>query len=432
MNKKIKVYWMHCKSCEILLEKGLKEIEWVKVNEVNSKKWFLDIDLKNEADLSELESTIENLWYSLNEVEKKKTSLFDYIQLFLLFIIIGMIFFLLKDLNLFWNSLGKENGSFFIIFLIGITASMSSCLAVTGGIVIWFSNYLDSSKWFLSHLKIQWAFHIGRIIWFSILGWILGILGSFIGSIGILNKVLLFFVWFLMIYMGFNMLNIFPSITKFWVSMPKGFANKILNIKNPLFAPVVWALTFFLPCWFTQSMQVYATSSESFLSWAMIMWIFALWTAPILILVWIWSSYFKERKFVLLNKIIAIIVIYFWIFTLSWLSNYINIPKLNNTSPTQTNVNLVDLKKVSVEHDWNALVPSEIILEWAKSYELTINPSSDWLWCLYALTIPGIDEGEHLIKKWIPIVIHIKNIAPWSYNVVCTAMGMKHGTIIIK
>jgi len=114
------------------------------------------------------------------------------------------------------------------------------------------------------------------------------------------------------------------------------------------------------------------------------------------------------------------------------LSNYINIPKQNNTSPTQTNVNLLDLKKVSVEHDWNGLVPSEIILEWAKSYELIINPSSDWLWCLYALTIPGIDEKEYLIKKWIPIVINIKNIAPWRYNVVCTAMGMKHGTIIIK
>jgi hypothetical protein len=59
-------------------------------------------------------------------------------------------------------------------------------------------------------------------------------------------------------------------------------------------------------------------------------------------------------------------------------------------------------------------------------------PKSDWIGCMFALTIPWIDENEYPVKKGVPIVIDIKNPKPWKYKAVCTAMWMTHWNIIIK
>lgn len=437
MKKNIKVSWMHCKACELLIETNLNDIDWVKVDSISEKKWEVNIDIDSENKYDEVIKSIKKLWYKIwdEKVNNNEKSIF---KTLIIFFIIWIILYLIKDISLFKDLLKTENYSFFIIFLIWIVASMSSCLAITWWIILWFSKYADDSKWIKSHIKVQSMFHIGRIFWYFILWWLLGSLWNFLWWFLWFNKFLLFFAWIIMFYMWLNMLNLVPSITKFWISMPKSLWNKILNIKNPLFAPIVWALTFFLPCWFTQSMQVLAASSWSFMHWALIMWSFAIWTFPILFLVWIWNSYFKDKNLDLVNKIIWVIVVYFWIFILSWFSNMINLNALNNSNENQNSKeevyrsipNNVELKEINVVHDWWWF--SDVILSWANNYKLIITPESNWLWCMYWLTVPGIDENEYPVKKWVPIVINIKNPKKWTYRAVCTAMWMVHWKIIIN
>lgn len=428
MKKKIPVYWMHCKACELLIENKLDEMPWVKLESISQNHNYIEVDVKSDKNIDEIKKAIEELWYHTQEKKVKKNDIFDYIIIFLIFIIFWILYLLFKDIKLFDDVLKNNNLSFFVILLIWLVASLSSCLAVTGWIVVWFSKYVDTSKKTSSHLKTQLNFHIWRIFWFAILGWILWSIWWFLGSFWLLNKILLLLAWVFMLYMWLNMLG----FVKFKLSMPKAFWNKILSIKNPAFAPIIWALTFFLPCGFTQSMQVYAASSWSFMSWAMIMWTFALGTMPVLFLVWIGSSYFKDKDFNYVNKVIWVLVVYFGIFILSGFSNMfnLNIPVSNNSTQTQTNVNLEELKEVTITHNWSWF--DDVILEWAKNYKLTILPESDWLGCMFWLTIPWIDNNEYPVKKWVPIVIDIKNPTPWKYKAVCTAMGMRHGNIIIK
>lgn len=431
MEKKIKVSWMHCKACELLIENKLNEIDWVKVKDISSKTWEVKIEIKNENKLNEIQIEIKELWYWIGEHKNiKKNSFFDYTIIFLLFVIIWILIFLFKDIELFSSILKVENYSFFIITLIWIIASMSSCLAITWWIILWFSKYLDTSKWIKSHIKIQSMFHIWRILWFFVFGWILWSIWKYIWFIWDLNKVLLLIAWILMIYMWLNIVNIVPSITKLWISMPKSIWNKILSIKNPIFTPLIWALTFFLPCWFTQSMQVLAASSWGFLSWALIMTAFAIWTLPVLFLVWVGNSYFKDKNFDLINKIIWVIVIYFWIFILSGFSNLIAFNSINKVENNQ-NINQQE-KLVEATHNWLMLVPENIILEWSNKYKLKIIPESNWLWCKYSLTVPWIDNKEYRIQKWVPIILSIENIKSWKYDVVCWSMWMSHWTIEIK
>lgn len=263
--------------------------------------------------------------------------------------------------------------------------------------------------------------------------WLLGLFWGFLWFSVWFYNILLIIAWIVMFYMWLNILKIVPSITNLGISMPKKLSQKILNIKNPVFAPIVWALTFFLPCWFTQSMQIIAISSWSFMAWAMIMWAFALWTFPILFLVWIWSSYVKDKKFNLLNKIIWVFIVFFAISILSGASNLINYsPESKESKEELKNVDTSNLEIINVWHNWYNLEPEILNLEYWKNYKLTITPSRDWIWCMVTMLIPKINRNVNTIKKWIPIEYNLINLKKWSYKIVCGTMWMYQWEIVIK
>jgi uncharacterized protein len=76
-----------------------------------------------------------------------------------------------------------------------------------------------------------------------------------------MTSIVTIIVGIIVVRMGLHILKIVPSISSFGVHLPKKRTEKILTTKNPLFAPIVGALTFFLPCGFTLSMQLVAITS---------------------------------------------------------------------------------------------------------------------------------------------------------------------------
>ncbi len=427
MKTKLPIYGMHCKACELLVESRVSELSWVQVKSISQTKNFIEVEVENEKDVKKIKEIITSLWYEVEKKQIRKNNFFDYIIIFLLFVLFWILYFLFQDVDFVQNIANVQNASLLVVILIWFVASLSSCLAVTGGIVLGFSKYMDTSKNASSGLKIQTKFHIGRILWFALGWWILGSIGWYFWSLGSLNTFLLFLAGIFMIYMWLHILNIIPSLK---ISMPKIFGSKILNMKNPALAPIIWALTFFLPCWFTQSMQVYAASSGSFLSWALIMWAFALGTMPVLFLLWFGSSYFKNKDFHYANKVIWVIVVYFWIFMLTGFNNLV---ALNTPSDTQK----IDMENISFEqktvlHNGWSLAEKEILLDAGKNYKLNIIPTKDGSGCMSTLTIPGIDKTIHQVLAGKTIGIPIINAKPGKYNIVCSTMGMKQWEIIIQ
>ena len=88
-----------------------------------------------------------------------------------------------------------------------------------------------------------------------------------------------------MIVLGLNILHIIPK--KYCrVPLPQSLMKKIRGLsesENIFAAMLLGAMTYFVPCGFTQSMQLLALSSGSFLGGAMIMSVFALGTLPSLL-----------------------------------------------------------------------------------------------------------------------------------------------------
>ena len=91
-----------------------------------------------------------------------------------------------------------------------------------------------------------------------------------------------------MLILGINLLDVFHFTKKLQPSMPKFIAkhahgmSKFNHTLTPL---LVGIATFFLPCGFTQSMQLYTLTTGSFLNGGLTMLVYALGTLPVLALI---------------------------------------------------------------------------------------------------------------------------------------------------
>lgn len=446
MKKEIQIKWMRCISCEVILEKEFKKISGVRLIMVSYKKWIIQVEYSEESKYKELVKIIQKNNFEVveNSSNTKKSKTLDNILWNVISIMFVIILFIASQLFEIYRFIPDTSSiNYFSAILIWIIASVSTCLAVTWWIIVGFSRYFDNSSGFKWHLKVQASFQVWRIFWFFLLGWLLWYFWGFLNINFTVNAVITFVVGFLLFYMWLNILWIVPSITKYWVHMPKSFTQKIESLWNPKYSPLVWALTFFLPCWFTQTMQLLAIWSWSFWQWWLVMMFFAIWTGPVLLALWLGSSYFKWKKFSILTKIVWAIVIFFGLYTLfnSYnLIKYINInPFSNNNSQIQ---NITDaswktiagsqLEEVFVKHNWYQTIPSIINLKAWWNYKITIMPSSNWLWCMSTLVVPWISNEVNDVKAWTPIFYKIYDAKPWKYSVVCASMWMTQGQIIIQ
>lgn len=200
MNKIIyKISGMHCKSCEILIEDKLKEICDCEKILVDNKKEIAEIYYSKEKPnekviLKELDKMGYKLIGEEKEIlktnESKNIEIIsknknDYYEIFLAIIIsasLYMIFSMLKLENLFTINSSSSSISYGSSILMGITAGLSTCMALVGGLIMSISAKFSESNQNIKPIekfKPHLFFNIGRVIGFFILGGVLGILVLF-------------------------------------------------------------------------------------------------------------------------------------------------------------------------------------------------------------------------------------------------------------
>lgn len=302
----------HCNACKILIEDILiehKDISGVQVNlHQQTVEVQGDINSSPEELVQVLNPLLEAQKYSLSvekrAQEKDFKSLTMAIPIGLSFL---ALFFLLQKSGLI--NFGFEGGlTPWTALMIGLIASVSTCLAVVGGLILSLSAQVSQKS---SNFRPFAFFHIGRVVSFMILGSALGALGSVLAINNTITAILGLIAAFVMIILGINLLNIFQLTKSFQLALPKGIFTKISKIENGFWAPfIVGGLTFFLPCGFTQSMQIAALSSGSWLQGSLIMTMFVLGTLPMLVLISFSSFKFAHTKYAsLFFKSAGIIVI---------------------------------------------------------------------------------------------------------------------------
>lgn len=446
MKQSIQIEGMHCVSCEILIKNNLKNIPWVSVKKLSHRTGKLELEYKNASDLNKIENAISKSGFSIKDNSKTSQNKFhqtyptqskmEKILLNIILLLFVLILLIITRVFDFGGSIIPEMDElrFSSAFLIGIVASLSTCLAVTGGIIIGYSKYLDKSHGIACHAKVWLAFQAGRLGMFFLGGAILWLWGNMLGVNTSFTGILSFLVGFLILYIGLQILGIVPNITKLWVALPSSFGEKITALWHPKYAPIAWALTFFLPCGFTQTMQILALSSGSFWIGGLSMLIFALGTFPVLFGLGLWVSSISEKKSRIFSQFIAVVLIFFGSTTILNAKNLLVIPTLPKISETGISQNIEELEYEIIEmwHNGWSTEPESITLQAGKNYKVIITPDSNGLGCMSTQYIPKIRSEVSYVQAWVPIEYNF--IAPFAgkYDIVCASMWMKQWTIIFK
>ncbi len=409
---------MHCRSCEILIERALLDIPNVKKVEASTRKCSAVISFTGEVDMQKVKTAVTEVGYEVGEDETLKWLTMDareYEQLAVGALIFAIGFFVLRQFGItfaFGNSIG---GGIVSALLLGLTAGVSTCMALIGGLTLAISaRYAEKhpEATIMQRFRPHLFFNLGRIIGFFLLGGLLGSIGGFfvLGNMGL--AIITILVAVVMLLLGIQLIEIFPKVNNLTPTLPPAL-GKWLGINTQHTKKyshrgtlIAGALTFFLPCGFTQMMQVAAIASTGFIQGAIIMSVFALGTTPGLLGVGGLTSVIRGTAAKIFFKTAGLIVIAFAIFNFAngyRLSGFVPfweniLPPSSETSSPPTNpvtLNNDEIQIVNMTQGFGGYSPNEFVIKkgvpvrWIITSETTNS-------CAASIAMPAFGVQEYL------------------------------------
>lgn len=278
---------MHCNACILLTESELLEHPQVSAARSSLKTHSVEVtgnfgEATPESIATELSTLLKKHGYSLS-VDRiaivKQWADFKYaVPIALGF---AALFVALQKIGIV-NLVDTGTVSYGTAFLIGIIASLSTCMAVVGGLVLSMSATFAKEG---DRVRPQLLFHGGRLVAFFLLGGVIGALGANFSLSATGTFILSFVIGLVMLILGINLLDVFPWAKRLQPTIPKflsRYAYGVSQLNHTLTPLLVGIATFFLPCGFTQSMQLYTLSTGGFMAGALTMLAFAIGTLPVL------------------------------------------------------------------------------------------------------------------------------------------------------
>jgi sulfite exporter TauE/SafE len=182
----------------------------------------------------------------------------------------------------------------------------------------------------------------------------LGLLGSRLQVSFKFTSFLVIAISIMMVVLALQMLGV-KTFRKFQFTLPKSITRYIADerkFKGKYMPFIMGALTFFLPCGFTITVQSLALLSGSFLQGGLIMLSFVLGTTPALILIGFSSVKFSEKPHLAykFSRIAGILVLFFALFNIN---SQLNVLGFSSFSDLKFN----SVKEVSVSNNEEGLPP---------------------------------------------------------------------------
>ncbi len=416
---KVNINGMHCSSCEVLIERSFKKIEGVEKVKVNHASGKAELQCSEEPSLEQLNQVIKGQGYSVSGVDSSKPSYYqlkrDHLEIGAIFVIVVGLYLLLKQFDILPKGIGiSENMGYGIVFLIGLVAAFSTCMAVTGGLLLSISakyNEQNQSLTGIQKFKPHIYFNLGRVVSYTLLGGLLGVLGSVLIISPKVTGILIIVVSLIMILLGLQILNIFSWSKYLQPKMPKFIAHKILdaNTKSSKSGSFLFgASTFFLPCGFTQALQLYVLSQGSFAVGALTMLVFSLGTLPGLISLGAISSFAKGVFQKYFTKTAAVVVILLGALSLvngfALTGSVIGVNSISDNIIGDSGIKIVEGKQI-VEMEINGLdyTPATFTLKQGIPVEWRIN-GKNARGCASVISVPNLGITEYIPKDAIKTI----------------------------
>lgn len=307
------VQGMHCPSCDILVKNKFKEVTTIREVKPNHKKQEVEVIYTGILDKNELNAKIKKYGYQVvdtlsnNEPFTKRIS-----DAGMIAIILFIGYYIAQELNILPNFTSAPTLSLTTVFILGLVASTSTCMATSGALFLSTIGKLNNNEGSLKqNLVPAISFNVGRVLSYGVFGFLFGLVGKTLASNLQLGSALSLIVAALMVLIGLDMLKIISFASLFGSSLTKGVFEKLQDrlSKSPKqTAFFLGAITYLLPCGFTQSVQLYVLGLADPVQSALIMMVFALGTIPALLAVGFASSFTKSSFYPMFYKVMGVLI----------------------------------------------------------------------------------------------------------------------------
>jgi len=336
------------------------------------------------------------------------------------------------DLN---TNLPTDFSNLGVVFLIGVVAGISTCGGLIASFVLGISARnidTNSTQNFLQRIKPHLFFNLGRIFFFTLFGFLAGVIGQYL----LLNNTLIgFLILFSSIYLlilGLKLLKISKYVDRLNLSFsflekisPKlvKFKDKSLSSNLGLF--LLGGVTFFLPCGFTQAVQIYTlTLANPFYS-ALTLFVFAVGTSPGLLALASATSFISGKMGEILFKIIGLIVIYFSVINIISSINLLGLNVFINSSDSEKFKIINGYQEVKMTQTHKGYHPNYLIVKKDIPVRLVIDSKNNSTCASYIVI------EEYGIRKFLELGENLIEFTPKKIGEIkfSCGMGMHPGVI---
>jgi sulfite exporter TauE/SafE/copper chaperone CopZ len=450
LEKTVPIKGMHCASCELLIAEELESIPGVTSAQASLKTSSATIVSAEQVSDKDIESAVQAAGYEVGYESGRKPFFTHNERVWKDFaigiiVVLGLyVLFQVLGIDKLVSSTSNSTSTGTMALLVGLTAGFSTCMALIGGLVISVAaKYAENhpTETALQKFRPHLFFNAGRIVSFIAFGAIIGAIGSAFALKGSLLGFLTIAVGMVMLILGLQLTEIFPRITR-GLTLPSGLARKlgINNRKEREYshknAFLMGAATFFLPCGFTQAMQLLAVSTGNPLQASVIMGAFAIGTTPGLLtlggLTSVVKGAFAQRFFRIVGVIVVAMALINFTngFTLAGLNRFLDSskPVVNTAVQKQSSEGSVILNTTfKLKED---IIPSKFTAKVGQKTTLVVDVKEDGQGCMSTIMIIGLDDNPQYLKKGKKIELTFTASKPGTYTIAC-AMGVPRGSITV-
>ncbi|MFI5265409.1 MAG: sulfite exporter TauE/SafE family protein [Candidatus Levyibacteriota bacterium] len=289
------------------------------------------------------------------------------------------------------------------IFLTGLLTGGLTCLAVQGGLLA--ATVAQREEERLKEKVRKGAalpivsFLTSKLVAYTILGFLLGSLGSIV-QLSLTAKIIMqFVVAIFMIGTALNILNVHPIFRYFVIQPPKFLTRLVRNQSKSksMFAPaILGAFTVFIPCGTTQAMMALAIGSGNAFLGSAVLFAFILGTSPVFFILGYFATRLGDSLHQKFMRFAAFAIILLALFNINNAialtgSNFTfeNLIKglFNPSQPTKNTGEATNTAAINITS--SGYTPNDITVKAGATVNLSIT-NSNGFGCVQAFTIPSL------------------------------------------
>jgi len=287
----VPVVGMTCRSCEVRIERYVAKVPGVERVSASATRGRVVIESSRELPERAIAAALGAAGYEIGRSPWLERDRYVWLEVGLSLVLVASVAYLAQATGLTDIASGAgdlSSGGLVVALVLGLAAGISTCMALVGGLVMGLSASFQASGAAsgLAAMRPTFIFLAGRIGGYGLFGAVLGAIGAGFAMPASVTAILMIAVAVFMLLLGTRLTGVSPRMAGWTPTLPMGIGRR-LGIGGGQAATYsdgrafgFGAATFFLPCGFTQAIQVFALSTGSPLFAGALLATFAIGTAP--------------------------------------------------------------------------------------------------------------------------------------------------------